>query len=129
VEEVYINPSNKKEKGMIQIVTKKEVSDAGNDCRRILSIEALDAKSLPRIYLDSSNIDENPRFFKGMVGYEETLSRCPYDRFLEVGGLYKETDFRGKLEYIRKAGARLKNINRELESRRKAWTGEETFVI
>jgi hypothetical protein len=58
----------------------------------------------------------------------EIMTFCG-SRFLAVGDILREDDFRDALTRIREAGKLLAEVNEELRMANENWKGEETFVI
>lgn len=112
-----------KGKKMIEIKTEKVVI-RGEQRRKIISVFALTEKELPqeytkegeRVFLETNC---NTRYLR----IEHT-----YDNVYE-GGTYPEHTFNKFLDIIRKAGDRLRDINKKLAEANKDWHGEETFLI
>jgi len=106
----------------IIIKTRKEVLSSGIEGRRIKKLIALKNNQLPLAYFnftDNVFLSDN----------ENRLYCRKCEVVLEVGYFYEENIFQKKLEFIKKSGDRLKDINDQLKEMRKNWRGKETFII
>jgi hypothetical protein len=112
----------------IEIVTHRFETEDGT-VFRVMKIKAKDRDSLPKEYLF-----EGPCIWYsiGASGSKSLLMSNGYRAggrvtnnlpILFVGGMYKKTDFNSRLDFIRKCGNRLKNVQQEIVA------VEEKFII
>lgn len=119
----FLPTKKEEEKKMIKIETRKEVNSMGVIGRKVISVSGLPRNKLPDLYLDNED---------GVVVNDfgcNIYFSATYVSLLKKDKFYSEEKFQNALEKIQKAGDLLHSINKELRAKRKAWNGEETFVI
>ena len=107
----------------IKIKTEKIVSVEGIASRKILSIEGcLPLEKLPLEYKHKS---EEICYMRGSV---LTLKGSLTNLCVESSPI-TENAFQDSLEYIKKCGANLHEINMKINKLKESWKGEETFIV
>ena len=108
----------------IQIEIEKIIVQ-GEQKVQIVSFKALSKKQLPLQYLKGEYclIDQGIafRFFKNQYEY--------YFDPLFLNGVYSRKKFYKRVDFVRKCGECLKNINTELKKKNVKWYGKEKLTI
>ena len=107
----------------IKIKTEKIVTIEGITSRKIISIEGcLSFENLPGEYKNKS---EESCYMRGNV-----LSlNSPLANLCIGSSPITESAFQESLEYIKKCGANLHEINMKINKLKESWKGEETFIV
>ena len=107
----------------IKIKTEKIVSVEGIASRKIISIEGcLPFANLPFEY---RNISKESCYMRGSV----LTSKGSRTNLCVEGDPIPESTFQDSLEYIKKCGANLHEINMKINKLKESWKGEETFIV
>lgn len=133
VTEDMITFIDKKEKEMkkqnnsntgIRIEAQKVIMNSGDFGYKITNVKALERKKLPWMYLK----EEPNVYFKKNGAFPKYLVLCNGMEIV-VGFTYTKHEFEKRIEYCRKAGNRLMEINKKIKELEKQWNGKETIII
>jgi len=112
---------------MIKIKTEKCLV-RGEKCRKVIDIECLSGENLPKQYTSGRGPGNEYIWKDGRDLYSNTTGYHA-EFFLGKEATYPQAEFDQKLEFIRKCGDRLREINSQLAKENAGWEGVETFVI
>jgi hypothetical protein len=108
----------------IRIETEKVIMVSGDFGYKILSVNALTRNKLPWMYLKGE-----PCVYLHKPTYSKHYLSLGNQKEIKVGNTYTILKFQELMDYCKKAGDRLMQVNKEIKERKKQWNGKETFVI
>jgi len=112
----------------IKIGTKKVIVK-GEQVREIVELSCLKIASLPTRYLLTNGRNDSNHLPSVWLWEDRIMTSSPTVVNLTIGNTYPEKTFQETLTFIKAAGDRLHDINKELAEANKNWNGDETFVI